>query len=279
MQNGVEAFCWGINSELTNVRRRLREVADQIFSVAVPSDDFLFDSEVRESLLFENKDFSNSQTYFWALHSLRLVSECIASIIRSWDLYNKESFLNLLNTGDDGISHTSPSSDGEAAATGAASVPCLDEIQKQMTQLAGMIKDNNAQQEDIRALRDGLFSASSVLETRTTVAQGKNIHLLTLISMVFLPASFATSIFGMQSILPTSTSLTTFAIVMIFICGPAYLVILVLSGGLKEAGEIWKKTAKFWDGCGKVNGKKWLDRANTMMRKKRNKSKDVEKGT
>lgn len=278
IKNGVEAFCWGINSELRKVRRCLREVAAQISSVSAPSDDFLFNNEVRESLLFENKDFTNSRTYFWALQSLRLVNECIASIIRIWDIYDKASFLNLLNTGDDGISHTPPSSDGEAAATRTASIPYLNEIQKQMTQLACMIKDNSAKQEEIRALRDGLFNASSVLETRTTVAQGKNIHVLTLISMVFLPASFATSIFGMQSILPTSTSLTTFAIVMICVCGPAYLIILVLSRGLKGAGDVWKKTAKFWDGRCKVDGKKWFDGTKTMMRKKRNKQKDTEKG-
>lgn len=82
----------------------------------------------------------------------------------------------------------------------------------------------------------------------------------------------------MQSILPTSTSLTTFAIVMICVCGPAYLIILVLSRGLKGAGDVWKKTAKFWDGRCKVDGKKWFDGTKTMMRKKRNKQKDTEKG-
>lgn len=97
--------------------------------------------------------------------------------------------------------------------------------------------------------------------------------------MVFLPASFATSIFGMQSILPLSTNLTTFAIVMICVCGPAYLIILVLSGGLKGAGDVWKKPAKFWDGRGKVDGTKWLDRAKMVMRKKRSKSKDIERGS
>lgn len=37
IKNGVEAFYWGINSELRKVRRCLREVADQISSVSVPS--------------------------------------------------------------------------------------------------------------------------------------------------------------------------------------------------------------------------------------------------
>ncbi|EMD86036.1 hypothetical protein COCC4DRAFT_63997 [Bipolaris maydis ATCC 48331] len=279
IKNGVEAFFWGINSELRKVRRRLLNMATQISSICVPPDEFLFNNEMQKSLAFENESLSNSQTYFWALQSLRLINECITWIIREWDMYDKESLLDLLNTGGGGISHTYANSDGEAAAARTASVPYLDDIQEQMTQFAGMIKDNNAKLVEIRALRDGLFDASSFLEARTAVAQGKNIHMLTLISMVFLPASFATSIFGMQSLPPSSTSLTTFAIVMICVCGPVYLIILVLSGGLKGAGVIWGKIARFWDVRGNVDGKKWLEKAKTIIRKKSNKPQDVENGT
>ena len=37
LRNGIEAYFWGINEELTGVRRSLRHVADKISSVAVPS--------------------------------------------------------------------------------------------------------------------------------------------------------------------------------------------------------------------------------------------------
>jgi hypothetical protein len=37
LRNGVEAYFWGINKELTGVRRNLRHVADRIGSIAVPS--------------------------------------------------------------------------------------------------------------------------------------------------------------------------------------------------------------------------------------------------
>lgn len=37
LRNGVEAYFWGINKELTGVRRNLRHVADRISSIAVPS--------------------------------------------------------------------------------------------------------------------------------------------------------------------------------------------------------------------------------------------------
>jgi hypothetical protein len=60
------------------------------------------------------------------------------------------------------------------------------------------------------------------------VTQGQNIRILTLVSMIFLPAGFVTSTFGMQSILPQSTDVRTFAVVMTSVCVPTYLVILAL---------------------------------------------------
>ena len=47
--------------------------------------------------------------------------------------------------------------------------------------------------------------------------------------MIFLPAGFVTSIFGMQ-ILPASTGLLTFAIVMPTICIPTYFIMLSFFG-------------------------------------------------
>ena len=74
-----------------------------------------------------------------------------------------------------------------------------------------------------------LFNASAVLEARNAIKQGENIRILTIISMVFLPAGFVTSIFGMQ-ILPASTGLLTFAIVMPTVCIPTYFIMLSFFG-------------------------------------------------
>ena len=42
-----------------------------------------FDSEMRQGILFEDRDFSNSKRYFWALQSLRLFAEHIEGTLRS----------------------------------------------------------------------------------------------------------------------------------------------------------------------------------------------------
>ena len=74
-----------------------------------------------------------------------------------------------------------------------------------------------------------LFNASAVLEARNAIKQGENIRILTIISMIFLPAGFVTSIFGMQ-ILPASTGMLTFAIVMPTVCIPTYFIMLSFFG-------------------------------------------------
>lgn len=35
--NGIEAYLWAVNNEMTGVRRQLRDVAEQIFSTTIPS--------------------------------------------------------------------------------------------------------------------------------------------------------------------------------------------------------------------------------------------------
>ena len=42
-----------------------------------------FDSEMRQRILFEDQNFSNSKRYFWALQCLRLFAEHIEGTLRS----------------------------------------------------------------------------------------------------------------------------------------------------------------------------------------------------
>lgn len=269
--------------------------------------------------MFEDQLYTNSRTYFWALQSLRVINECITSLVTAWNMYDKMSLLDLLP--DDVAGSSNP--DKKAC-------PYVAEIDSQMEQLGEMIKANNAKQEEIRALRDGvsitnlsldfirlfvllllswkdrhgglnasqrclwtpsrvpllklfvtqpltylqpqLFNASAVLEARTTVTQGQNIRILTLISMLFLPASFVASVFGMQSILPPSTSLHTFAIVISVICGPTYLLILFMDATAK--GMRWKRSGPAKGSIGDLKTWRWLKNKTRTE----NNDTDVEKG-
>jgi hypothetical protein len=96
-------------------------------------DDFLFNTQQQESLLFEDQSNTYTKTLSWALQSLRIVNVCITLLISAWDMYNKSSVLDI-----------SRDSSGESI-----SKQYLDHIELQMRQLEEMIKDNNAKQEEI----------------------------------------------------------------------------------------------------------------------------------
>ncbi len=95
--------------------------------------------------------------------------------------------------------------------------------------------------------------------------------------MLFLPASFSTSIFGMQSILPTSTKIYVFAIIMVAVCGPTYFLIWFLSWNKGKGWLVWtKKNARHGYNAENPEGasRKWLD---IMCKKARKKTGDAEK--
>lgn len=76
---------------------------------------------------------------------------------------------------------------------------------------------------------------TSVLENRRSVRaadaalqQNRNIKLLTLVTIFFLPLSFSTSIYGMNN-MPTNADFTNFAWVTVAVCVPTYLLIASLT--------------------------------------------------
>lgn len=97
---------------------------------------------------------------------------------------------------------------------------------------------------EANALRNQLFSGTSVLESRksveisaVTILQGHNTKLLTLVTVFFLPAIFVGTIFGMTN-MPSQGSHRSFAITMVSVCLPVYLLIgsLNATAGL----EFWR---------------------------------------
>ena len=177
LKSGFEAYLWGIGRELTAARRSLRDAAEQISLIATPSvssvssirscpdiairlvyryksttntsiigteqDDFTFNSNSRESLLFENSTYTNSRTYFWALQSLRIINDNIRSLTKVWTLHDNSEIVP-----QDGTI-------GESAERIKGSVA---QINCQMEQFQDMIKTNNTSEEEIQALPDGVTS-------------------------------------------------------------------------------------------------------------------------
>lgn len=80
------------------------------------------------------------------------------------------------------------------------------DFQHEINGLLKIIDENKSLGKDISSLREELFTGTSIEESRksvqateTTVQQGHNIKLLTLVSIFFLPLTFVTSVFGMTN--------------------------------------------------------------------------------
>lgn len=94
-----------------------------------------------------------------------------------------------------------------------------------------LIAGNEERRTEIRGLREELYVGTSVKESRksveateTTVQQGHNIKLLTLVSIFFLPSQFVTSVFGMTN-MPQNPSYWTFGVVLVAVCIPFFILI------------------------------------------------------
>lgn len=104
-------------------------------------------------------------------------------------------------------------------------------FEAEMTNLRKLMDENYDRQKEIIGLREALFAGTSIQESRksvksteTTVQQGHNIKLLTLVSIFFLPLTFVTSVFGMEN-MPNKGAWHAFAYVTVAICLPFFVLI------------------------------------------------------
>lgn len=66
----------------------------------------------------------------------------------------------------------------------------ISKCQKVVAQLADTRKLFKDQREKAAVLRDGLFSASAVIESQASKRLGENVKLLTYVSIIYLPLAF-----------------------------------------------------------------------------------------
>ena len=149
----------------------------------------MFDSRLRDKLLFEDKAFTYSRRYFWAYNTLGVINDGIKSMRAAYlDTFTPEFWEGRHETLwplDD------PSSDGNREYLQRMQV-LRQELEGSVTKLQGVWEKNEHTRDEIRSLREQLFSGSSVKESRRAIEQGDNIKILTSVSMIFLPLTFVT---------------------------------------------------------------------------------------
>jgi len=206
----------------------------------------MFDGKLRDSLLFEDENFTYSRRYFWAYNTLNTLKSDIKTIIDSYE----SSFPDDVWSGKhpyiwpgtkDHSSHYADWRDrmGVFRESFKSTIKGVERLAEECEDL----------KRETRTLRDQLFSGTSVLESRKTVElsavtilQGRNIKLLTLISVVFFPAIFVGTVFGMRN-MPTEGSYRSFAITMTLVCGSFYILVgfLNTTTGMEFWHDKWRR--------------------------------------
>lgn len=259
--NGPHAFLEALAAEYRDAVRRNVQLNELITRLVTPPSQFMFDARLRDKLLFEDKHFTYSRRYFWAYNTLGVINDGLRAMIQVYtDTFcggvgitvpvgtsapaaphacqhhtaaQPSSSSSSSNTSDFWAGrhatlwpHPSPDSlDGIAYAT--QHLPALRrELEAAVRDLARVADKNEATRREIRSLREQLFSGSSVRESRRAIDQGDNINALTSLSMVFLPLSFVTGVFGITTFdIPTND--WRFPVTMVMVSAPFILLIFL----------------------------------------------------
>ncbi|KAL8925999.1 MAG: hypothetical protein Q9208_003140 [Pyrenodesmia sp. 3 TL-2023] len=199
----------GIRNNLYFIAGKWEVVMDALDEQTTLPSSITFDSQGRQSFLFEDRNFSNSKKYFWALQSLRLFAEYIEVTLRYMEA----------------IVFVASEMDARERKIPQAEIPegkILEELEGKFGKLRDRIE---RKRQEIQSLSDGLFSASSVAEGRLASEQNGNIRLLTLVTIAYLPLTLAASIYGME-VLPKTAGFESYAVVTVLMCAITYILVL-----------------------------------------------------
>ena len=230
--NGVDAFMATLINEYRDAGKRFRVLTSRIAKLATPLKEIIFNSNMRDNLLFETGDFVWSRRYFWASQTLGVLSDELDAMVQAY----KETFTDEVWAGEHktlfpGTSDTSARYSNWRKKLGHQ----RKLFEREIENLKEIRRFCDREQKDIKGLREWLFSGTSVQESRKaveqasiTVEQGYNIKLLTLVTIFFLPLTFVTSVYGMTNMDPNEGFLH-FGITVVTVCIPTYFLIGIIN--------------------------------------------------
>ena len=224
--------CFGrliqVGAEMNLIGHGLEKISERwtefqaYFDYILDSGDSLMQPTEHDNLLFDDGAFSRSRKYFWAIECLTEFDDCITDNLTQWELYKAARVPIMLDT-----------------------LSKLDQVQLSFADRQCEILQN--QRESFRqklaatkALRDALFNASAVIESRASTRLGENVKLLTFVSIFFLPLAFITSLWSVND----SFSFTVLIYVIVIVALSTYFIIFninSLAQGISQIYNVKKK--------------------------------------
>ncbi|TEY60291.1 hypothetical protein BOTCAL_0182g00160 [Botryotinia calthae] len=176
----IGAFSGIIDRSTRAVVRHWDILANYLEKLLSESDPLL-QPDLHDLLLVDDSKYSKSKKYFWALNILKEIESDIAAVILQLEGFMDFSEHSPLNK-------QYPLPDGGISTEREKIVKKkLGLLKEDLTRLQSRFSD---QRELTKDLRDGLFNASAVMESRASTRLGENVRLLTFVSIFFLPLSF-----------------------------------------------------------------------------------------
>ncbi|KAF2730938.1 hypothetical protein EJ04DRAFT_536948 [Polyplosphaeria fusca] len=229
--NGPEAFLHALLTEYKDAIKRYDEIYKAISRIVTPPLGFIFDSDERDRRLFEDRDFTWTRRYFWAHQTLGNINDTIKNMIDAFE----DTFTEDVWEGKSAtlwpLFEESPRNEFWKRRMRALRL----RFEHEMKELRILMHENNDRRREIKSLQDQIFSGTSIQESRRsveladeTVHQGRNIKLLTLVNLFFLPLTFVTSVYGMTN-MSTDPEMWKFGITLGTICIPFFALVTFLN--------------------------------------------------
>lgn len=176
--NGPEAFLHALLTEYRDARKRYDEIYKRITELITPALGFIFDAELRDQRLFEDKTFTWTRRYFYAHQTLGNINDSIKAMIDSFeDTFTDEVWEGKSKTLWP-LFEESPRNDHWKRRLRMLRL----QFEREMKELRIIQRENNERRHEIESLQDHLFSGTSIQESRKsvelsdiTVQQGRNI--------------------------------------------------------------------------------------------------------
>ncbi|TAQ87975.1 hypothetical protein B7494_g3704 [Chlorociboria aeruginascens] len=225
----IEAELHCIVKGLTGVIQRWSYLDRYLENLLV--EDFMEPSDYAK-LLFDDENFSRSQKYFWAIGCLGEFDTNISDNIKQLDLYTAARIQPLLARPDLAerldAACLNPPQGMTSQERGACRLEEFMELIKKADHARESLVNLQSQfrktLETVKALRDGLFNASTLMESRSATRLAENVKLLTYVSIFYLPLAFCAALWAIPNIGDRSTKVP-FLITTILVGATTYAVV------------------------------------------------------
>ncbi|KAK3948261.1 hypothetical protein QBC32DRAFT_62823 [Pseudoneurospora amorphoporcata] len=202
-------------------------------------DEDFMDSEAYTRLIFDDDKLSRSKLYFWTFSCLNEFITSIDDTKNQWNFFIKARFSYHYRLINDPEQLDRLINDPEQLdPLDRHLVRLLQEGERYRQGLEHIQAEFRAKIGIVETLRNGLFNASALIESRSSTRLGQNVQLLTYISIFYLPLGFCAALWAVPNIDDIKTRIP-FAITTSLVCLITFAVVFNLNNIANALGKTY----------------------------------------